>query len=272
VHRGQEAAIFGEATDIVNLVGFALRHERRTAEAGSGAQGDPHSGPPCADSVHNALDLLERPGTGITVRRASPGTQQEFTGKNIERQGAIVAIVAMEDARLLVPMDGIIGRISVEDNRRGWRGMGLQQQRNQYPIPSRRIAADLFVSGLFGGDLRRAQCQPVQRAFACQGLAAVAGSPSSLPGWVWRADEHRQERIMPQAVVIVEVFIAQSNGVDPLFHEIVHRVLDMRWRPLLGKASRQAVQDAGMPFDFASQQRPAIGGDRAAIDTGYDSS
>jgi hypothetical protein len=171
----------------------------------------------------------------------------------------------------MVPMDGIIGGIQGEDHRRGWRGMGLQAQRNPYPLYSRRIDAELFVPGLLGGDLRRAQCPPVPRAFACQGLAAVAGSPSSLPGGVWLADEPRQERSRPQAGVIVEVFIAQRNGVAPLFHELVHRVLAMRWRPLIGTARRQAGQDAGLPCDFASQQRPAIGGDRAAIETGPDS-
>lgn len=76
---------------------------------------------------------------------------------------------------------------------------------------------------------------------------------------------------MPQAVGIVAVFRAQSHGGDPLLHEIVHRVLDRRWRPLGGQASRPAVQEAGVPFDCASQQRPAVGGDRAAIETGHDS-
>jgi hypothetical protein len=37
VHLGQEAAIFGEAKDIVKPVGCTPRHERLTAEAGIGA-------------------------------------------------------------------------------------------------------------------------------------------------------------------------------------------------------------------------------------------
>jgi hypothetical protein len=134
----------------------------------------------------------------------------------------------MEDARLLVPLHGIIRGVQVEDDLRGWGGLGLQKQLDQYLIHGRRIDEDLFVPDLFGGALRRAHFQPGQRAFARQGLAAGAGSLPRLPGGVCLADEHRQERLMAQAVVIVEVFIAQSNGVDPLFNAIFHRVLDMR--------------------------------------------
>jgi hypothetical protein len=73
---------------------------------------------------------------------------------------------------------------------------------------------------------------------------------------------------MAEAVVIIEVFVAQGQGIDPLFDEILHGVLDLRWCALIGKAGGKAAQEAGLAFHCAQEQRPAVGRDIAALKAG----
>ena len=70
----------------------------------------------------------------------------------------------------------------------------------------------------------------------------------------------------------IEVFVAQGQGVDPLCDEVLHGVRDLRWRTLIYKAGGTAVQEAGMAFNCAQEQRPAVGRDIAAMKAGDDRS
>ena len=47
-----------------------------------------------------------------------------------------------------------------------------------------------------------------------------------LAGGVVLADDGRQEGIEPQHIVVVEVLVAQGQGVDPLGDEVLEGVLD----------------------------------------------
>jgi hypothetical protein len=183
-----------------------------------------------------------------------------------------VAIVPVKKAPLLMAMHGIIRGIQITHHLLRWRGMCLQQELDEPLLHRLRVDKNLFVPGFFGGSLGSAQLQPVARAVARQGLAAVARPRPPLPGGVRLVDEHRQQRIMAEAGVIVEVFVAQGQGVDPLFDEVLYGVLDPRWRALIRKAGGKAVQEAGLVFNCAQEQCPAVRRDIAAMKAGDDRS
>jgi hypothetical protein len=71
---------------------------------------------------------------------------------------------------------------------------------------------------------RAAQLQPVQRRLARQ---IVRGCCRKLAG------QNRQHRIVPQFVVVIEVFITQR---DPLLHHPAHFMLHQFWNPRIGEA------------------------------------
>ena len=67
----------------------------------------------------------------VDLRRAKIGDQQLIAAEDIQRQEALLVIVAMEKPALLSPMHGIIGGIEIQDQPVGWcreRGDELLQE------------------------------------------------------------------------------------------------------------------------------------------------
>ncbi len=114
------------------------------------------------------------------------------------------------------------------------------------------------------------QFQAIERALAGQGLAAVATSRPGLAGGVGLADDGGQQGVVPQVVVVVEVFIAQGQAVDPLGEQFFDGVLDEVGVAMIGEAAGELAEDAGDLLDLAEQQCPAVGGDVAAVEIGED--
>lgn len=107
----------------------------------------------------NSRHLLDRAGGAVDVGRAQLGRQQVPPAEDIERQVAVIVVVAVEEAALLVPMQGVVGGVQVEDDLFGRRGMCVEKDLDEQPLDRRRIVADLVIARRF----RPAQLQPVKR-------------------------------------------------------------------------------------------------------------
>ena len=70
--------------------------------------------------------------------------------------------------------------------------------------------------------------------------------------------------------MVVEVLVAQGQGVDPLGEEVLQRVLDQLGVAMVGEAGGELADDAGELLDLAEQQGAAVGGDVAAVEVGED--
>jgi len=91
------------------------------------------------------------------------------------------------------------------------------------------------------------QLQPVQRAFTGQrsfGLALAA--------------HQGHQRIVPQLLVVVEVFIAQRQTVDALRQHLAQTVLDPVLPPPVGETGRHTLQQTDLAVHLAQQQRAAV--------------
>ena len=75
---------------------------------------------------------------------------------------------------------------------------------------------------------------------------------------------------MPQVIVVVEVFVAQGQGIDSLGYEMFKGVLDELGVTMIGKASGELPNDTGEFLGLAEQQAAAVGRDVAAIKIGQD--
>jgi hypothetical protein len=200
--------------------------------------------------VHDALDFLSRARAGILIGRAQPGTQQELPSKDRERQLTVLAIVAVKAALFLVAMHRIIRGVQVKHQRSRGLSLGLQKHLEEHAVYRLRIDQDLLVSLLFRRGVWQSWLQTVARAFTRQGIPVVAEPPALLSSRVWLADSYPQQGVTAALVVIVEVFIAQRQGIDTLFDQFFHGRLDPGGSPLIGKASSKATEDAGMAFDL----------------------
>lgn len=86
-----------------------------------------------------------------------------------------------------------------------------------------------------------AQLQPVQRRLASHGRTVVA------PGRKL-ARQHRHQRIVPQLVIVIEVFIAERDAEDPLADQRVDRMLNQVLTAMIAKAICKAPHQIDRPI------------------------
>lgn len=83
-------------------------------------------------------------------------------------------------------------------------------------------------------------------------------------------DGDPQGGIGPERLVIVEILIAQGDGVDPLGEHGFLIMLDACGVAGVGKSLVECVDQAGSPIDFAEQEDAGIGRDATASEIGLD--
>ena len=66
----------------------------------------------------------------------------------------------------------------------------------------------------------------IERALASQRFAAILPAGTIFPSRILLTDQHAQQRIVPELVMVVEVFISQRQSVNPLGDQVVDRMLD----------------------------------------------
>src|SRR5438128_10849717 len=93
---------------------FAPTHQLLATETGIGAQNDSYFRPRRSHLRYDSLDLFQATCARIGVRGPQTRTQQMLTGKNVQRQIAVVAVIAMEEAALLQLLTRHIARVAIE--------------------------------------------------------------------------------------------------------------------------------------------------------------
>src|ERR1035438_8875884 len=101
-----------------------------------------------------------------------------------------------------------------------------------------RVVRDLMAAGLFViGKL-----QAVERGGRGQRDAPMLRQHPLLSQWIDLAAGRRQERVQSQALVIVDVLIAQSRAKDALAQQFLHRMIDPSGGALIVKADRKSTR------------------------------
>ena len=146
--------------------------------------------------------------------------------------------------------------------------LGLDVEIHQQAIHGRLVHHDLLVASV-GLGIRRRQLQPVQGALARPGFAPVLLPPPVLALHVPLAGQQRQQGILPQLIVVVEILVAQGDAVHALPHQLADAVFHQVRSPVIAKTGGELAQDAGALFHRAQQQRPGFRGDLSAIEPGH---
>ena len=156
---------------------------------------------------------------GIIVGRPQRGHQQVRAAEDVQRQIAVLLVVAVEEASLRVAVQRVIGGIQIQDDfgRRG--GMGVQKQVHEQPLDGLGAGHDLVVAAV-GGGLRRGQLQAVEGALAGQGFALGLSAEAIRAGGIGLAHQGGQQGVEAEGIVVVEVFIAQGQAVDALADQL----------------------------------------------------
>jgi hypothetical protein len=72
-------------------------------------------------------------------------------------------------------------------------------------------------------------------------------------------------RILPQLLVIVEVFITEGQAIDPLGHQLFHRVFNQIGIPIIPEAGGKLAHDSDAFLDFSQQQPASFGRDGPTV-------
>src|SRR3954463_3791543 len=78
-----------------------------------------------------------------------------------------------------------------------------------------------------------------------------------------------KQRVCPQLLVIIDVFITERQTIDPLCQHLPDGMLDPMLLPPIEKTGGEPRQQVQALFSLPQQQTPGIGGDRPAIKAGH---
>ena len=163
-----QAAIARQAEHVVDAVRFAPTHQLVIGEAAVAAQDDAHTRPAPTDLRDNAGDLLDRAITARDVRTPLAGQQQVPTAEHVERQVAVLFIVAVEEPSLLLAVQRDVGVVEIQHDLARRTVVRFEKEIDQQRIDQRSVAIDLVI-------LRRVAprrvFQAIERALASQRLA-----------------------------------------------------------------------------------------------------
>src|SRR5690606_37564748 len=136
--------------------------------------------------------------------------------ENIQGQITVAVVIAMKESPFLIAMHRIIGSVKVNNNM--LRSFRVTVQKNIHQTSLHRLAIDRepFV---FICTLVRIQFQSIERALAGQRLTPIFRTTSILAARIWLFYDGRQQILGPQLIVIVQVFITQSQSVYALTNQ-----------------------------------------------------
>src|SRR2546426_3078890 len=84
------------------------------------------------------------------------------------------------------------------------------------------------------------------------------------------APQQSQQRVFAELLVVIQVFVAQRQSVNPLRQHLVQLMLDPLPSAVVGEAGRDALQQTNLAVRLAQQQPTAVGGQLAAIKSPHD--
>ena len=106
------------------------------------------------------------------------------------------------------------------------------------------------------------QLQPIERRGTSQSDTFLM-QPIQAEGIALVAS-HGQQRIQAQPIMIIEVFVTQSQAVEPLGHQLLDRVIGITQIAPVSEAGRQRSRQSQALINLAQQQNAPVAGERAA--------
>jgi hypothetical protein len=129
----------------------------------------------------------------------------------------------------------------------------------------RRFCDDFLVPRSFAKEASGG-LQAVERALARQSLAAITDFYSSLPLQVPFAAQQRQKGIGTQLIMIVEVFVSETQPVDSLSKQFIDPVLHEPGVTQIREALREPTNELLPLLELTQEKAPGIRGNMTAIE------
>jgi len=252
--RPDQPLVARQAQHVLDAVSLAPSHDGFPREAGVGADPDLHLRPARPDLLHDPGEILDGAGRAVDVAAAQLGAEQKRATEDVEREVAVVPVVAVEEPAFLLAVERIVRRVEVEHDPERRLLMSVQEVLDEQPLDGFAIVDDLVIAR----DLGSRALQAIERTAPGQSVAAIARPHPSVPHQIPLPGRHGQQRIVPQGVVIVEILVALGLGQHALTQKLFHRVLDPIRMTIVPEARREATDQPGPLRHLAQQQQAAV--------------
>ena len=219
-----------------------------------------HPRPALADLRNDARHLLDRALAARDIRAPLAGQQQVPAAEHIERQVAVLVVIAVEEPAFLLPVERDVGVIQIQHDLTRRTLMRFKEQIDQQRIDLCPVAIDLVVLRRMAP---RRVLQTIERALASQRLAVGPQHRAQL------ARQHRERRVLAQLIVIVEVLVAERQTEDALSDQRVNLMLNIAGIAPIDEAVGEATYQSEATVDLSQQQRTCIRSDTSAVEPGY---
>lgn len=240
-----------QAEQIKDVVSLAPVHDAMSAKAAVAAEHDADVGPFLAKALNQKLK--DRPGVqgSVDVGRPQVGDQQVIAAMNVERQEAVVVVVAVEEAIFLMSVHEVVGGVEIEDEFLRRRGM---------------FEAISLDESFDEGD------GEVKERFALDAIfeSAESGRRSELGRVVGTGmiGDGLPEGIVAELLMIVEIFVAAGDGEDPLSEQGPLRMDNKSGLTGIGNDAIEGIDQSELLIGLPEQEGAGVGGEGSAREIG----
>jgi hypothetical protein len=172
-----------------------------------------------------------------------------ITAEHVQWQIAVAVVVTVKEPSFLLAVQGIVGGVKVQDQKP--RRLLRRAEKGTYEILLQlvHLSDDLFVSWSLAKEVAGG-FQAVECTFARQRLAAISHITSVLAFQILLATKKCQQRIGSKKIMIVEIFIAETQSVDPLRDQFIDAMLDELGVTQICEAFRESLKEPLPLLDF----------------------
>jgi len=201
------------------------------------------------------------------------GGEEVVAAEHVEREVAVAPVVAVEEAPLLVAVKPNVRVVEVENHlgRRGLTGP-LEELSDEESVCNFEVELDLLVA--ISLVVRRGEFEAVEGRAARQGRPLLGSARSSFRCLL--PDGDREERVVTELVVVVEILVAEDHAEDALREQVLNGVYRTRvWsvpNPSLESVISEAAggefrEDPRALLRHSEQNRPTVTGELAAVES-----
>src|SRR5580704_21924 len=244
-----EPLVTCQAKTVEHTVVFAPGHDRITGKTAIGAHDDPNlAAKPLANGQHDLLECFNRALAGIPLAISQLGKERNVTAKAVERQVAVGTIIAVKIGALLAAMERIVGRIQIQHDLGTLAWNGLDSTLDEQLFDLVRLRLDLMVTSVDG---LCAQLQTIERRLSGERFALIALQDPIPSEWIPLAGDQPMDGIKPQMVMIIEIFVAQDQPMNPLTDKLLNAVFDITRVTVVDETVRKSSQQTAVALQFA---------------------
>jgi len=214
---------------------FAPGHDCFTGKTAIAAHDDANlAAKALANRGHDLLERFNGALAGIALAIAQLGKERNVTAKAVQRQVAVGPIKAVKISPFLFAMERIIGGIKIQHDLAAFTCNGFDSTLEEQLFDLIGLGLDFVVSLVDG---LSTQLQTIKHRMSGQRFAFIAlQKPIASQRIAFAADQCLQ-RIASQVVMIIEIFVAQYQSVNPLSDQLDHAVLDIALVPVVDKTA-----------------------------------